>query len=66
MIATIWTVPIQVIKQRNYDLKAINPNAKDQADVRTPAGLLDLIEARGHEVAEALAALRALGHARER
>jgi type I restriction enzyme M protein len=43
-----------------YDLKAVNPNRKAIVDQRTPAELLDLIEARGREVADALAALRAL------
>ncbi|HEY8746009.1 MAG TPA: N-6 DNA methylase, partial [Chloroflexota bacterium] len=55
-----WTVPIEVIKQRNYDLKAVNPNARTDHDTRTPEELLDLIEAQGREVAAAIAALRAL------
>ncbi len=41
-----------------YDLKAVNPNAKVEEDKRTPAELLDFIEAKGREIAEALAALR--------
>ena len=41
-------------------LKAVNPNRKADVDRRTPAELLDLIEAKGREVAESLAALRAL------
>ena len=44
----------------NYDLKAVNPRAKSNEDTRTPEELLDLIEAKGREVAEALNALRAL------
>jgi type I restriction enzyme M protein len=43
---------------RNYDLKAVNPNAKRDQATRTPADLLDLIGAKGREVAAALAALR--------
>ncbi|MGH7378608.1 MAG: SAM-dependent DNA methyltransferase, partial [Candidatus Methylomirabilales bacterium] len=54
-----WTVTRQEIEAKNYDLKAVNPNAKSQQDTRTPEELLDLIEAKGREVAEALAALRA-------
>lgn len=54
-----WTVPRSEIEARNYDLKAVNPNAKSNEDKRTPEELLDLIEAKGREVAEALAALRA-------
>jgi type I restriction enzyme M protein len=41
-----------------YDLKAVNPNAKNDEDIRTPEELLDVIEAQGREVAEALATLR--------
>ena len=53
-----WTVTRADIEAKNYDLKAVNPNAKSNEDTRTPEELLDLIEAKGHEVAEALAALR--------
>jgi len=48
------------IEARNYDLKAVNPNARTQEDGRTPSDLFDLLEARGQEVADALARLRAL------
>jgi type I restriction enzyme M protein len=48
------------IDARGYDLKAVNPHAKRDEDIRTPEELLDFIEAKGKEVAEALAALRAL------
>ena len=50
----------QTIENAVYDLKAVNPNAKSVEDTRTPEELLDLIEAKGREVAEALSALRAL------
>ncbi len=53
-----WTVPRREIEARNFDLKAVNPNARRQEDTRTPQELLDLIEAKGREVAEALAVLR--------
>ena len=56
-----WTVTRPEIEAKNYDLKAVNPNAKGDADTRTPEELLDLIEARGREVAEALAKLRGSG-----
>lgn len=42
------------------DLRAVNPNARSQEDRRTPEELLDLIEAKGREVVEAVAALRGL------
>jgi hypothetical protein len=52
------------IEARNYDLKAVNPNAVHDEDTRTPAELLDAIEAHGREAAEALAALRKLTEAK--
>ncbi len=51
----------QAIEDAVYDLKAVNPNKKADVDTRTPAELLDLIEAKGREVTEALASLRAMG-----
>ena len=55
-----WTVPIEEIKANNYDLKAVNPNAPDTTDKRTPEELLQIIEDKGKEVAEAIATLRQL------
>ena len=49
----------QEIEAKNYDLKAVNPHAKSKEDTRTPKELLDLIAAKGQEVAEALKTLRA-------
>jgi type I restriction enzyme M protein len=48
----------QAIEDAVYDLKAVNPNAKTEEDTRTPEELLDFIEAKGREVADALSALR--------
>lgn len=48
----------EAIENAVYDLKAVNPNKQSDEDTRTPADLLDLIEAKGREVAAALAALR--------
>ena len=53
-----WTVTRQEIEAKTYDLKAVNPNAKSNEDTRTPEELLDLIEAKGREIAEALNGLR--------
>jgi type I restriction enzyme M protein len=39
-------------------LKAVNPNAKANEDLRKPEELLDLIEAKGREVQQALQKLR--------
>lgn len=46
------------IENAVYDLKAVNPHRKADIDSRTPDQLLDLIEAKGREIAEALAVLR--------
>ena len=53
-----WTVTRQEIEAKNYDLKAVNPHARPTEDSRTPEELLDLIEAKGREVSEALSLLR--------
>lgn len=46
------------IEDAVYDLKAVNPNKKPKIDTRTPQELLDIIETKGKEIAEALAILR--------
>ena len=48
------------IENAVYDLKAVNPNRKPEVDRRTPSELLDLVEAKGLQIAEALKKLRAL------
>jgi len=53
-----WTVTRKGIEDKGYDIKAVNPNKKDTNDTRTPEELLDIIEAKGKEVAEAVALLR--------
>lgn len=55
-----WTVTRKQIEEKNFDLKAVNPNAKADVDTRTPEELLDLIEEKGREVTEAIAELRKL------
>jgi type I restriction enzyme M protein len=42
-----WTVSRKEIEVRSYDLKAVNPNSKNNNDTRTPEELLDIIEAKG-------------------
>jgi type I restriction enzyme M protein len=53
-----WTVARAEIQARNFDLKAVNPNAKVEEDRRTPAELLDIIEAKQKEIATLVQALR--------
>jgi len=48
------------IEDTVYDLKAVNPHKKPVVDLRTPEELLEIIEASGKEVADALASLRSL------
>jgi len=50
----------QDIEYAAFDLKAVNPNAKDNEDKRTPEELLDFIEAKGGEVGEAFRLLRGI------
>jgi type I restriction enzyme M protein len=49
------------IEDAVYDLKAVNPHRKAVVDTRTPEELLDLIEAKGREIAEVIALLRGKG-----
>jgi len=53
-----WTVARVEIEARNFDLKAVNPNAKVEEDRRTPAEVLDIIEAKQKEIATLIQALR--------
>ncbi len=53
-----WTVSRETIETNGYDLKAINPNAKNEEDTRTPDELLDLIATKAREVETALGELR--------
>ena len=55
-----WTLTRDEIEARNFDLKAVNPNAKSTEDTRTPEELLDIIESKGREVDTAMATLRHL------
>jgi type I restriction enzyme M protein len=53
-----WSVSRAGIEAKSFDLKAVNPHAKNNVDTRTPEQPLDPIEEKGKEVAAALAALR--------
>jgi type I restriction enzyme M protein len=50
----------QGIEDAIYDLKAVNPQERKAGDTRTPLQLLEAIAAKGREVDDALARLRAL------
>ena len=46
------------IEEKNYDLKAVNPNRHEVVDTRTPEDLIEIIEQKGKEIQEALDLLR--------
>jgi type I restriction enzyme M protein len=48
------------IEDAIYDLKAVNPHKRPVMDKRTPAELIEIVAAKGKEVADALAALLSL------
>ena len=54
-----WTVDIEEVKRANYSVEAINPNAPDTGDRRTPEELLTIIEEAQNEIAQGVASLRA-------
>ncbi len=45
-----WSVPIEEIEKKNFDIKAVNPNRKDKGDKRTPEELLAIIESEAKEI----------------
>jgi type I restriction enzyme M protein len=53
-----WAISIEEIKDKNYDLKAINPNRKGLEDKRTPDELISIIEAQSEEIEKALQVLK--------
>ena len=55
-----WTVERAEIEERNFDLKAVNPNHKAVVDERTPAEIISSIEARAKELERALVELKGL------
>lgn len=48
----------KAIEDAVYDLKAVNPHRKPEVDERTPEELVEIILAKGREIADALAVLR--------
>jgi type I restriction enzyme M protein len=53
-----WRVPMEEIKAKNYDIKAVNPNRKGREDNRTPEELLSIIESQEEDIKKALMALK--------
>lgn len=59
------TAKAKAIEDAVYDLKAVNPNKKQEVDAREPEELVAVIEEKGRDIAEALARLKG-GGAEER
>ncbi len=55
------TAKAKAIEDAVYDLKAVNPNKKQDVDAREPEELVAVIEERGREIAAALARLKGGG-----
>lgn len=55
-----WTASVGALDPQTLDLSPKNPNRPDEADTRTPAEILDEIEALDAEAAEVLASVRSL------
>lgn len=56
-----WTVPIEEIEKKKFDIKAVNPNKKDESDKRTPEELLNIIESESNEISRVLTILKNKG-----
>ncbi len=56
-----WKVSIEEIEAKNFDLKAVNPNRKEQEDKRTPKDLIQIIEKESAEIAKVLKTLKDKG-----
>lgn len=55
-----WPVSVSDLDPATLDLSPKNPNRPDEADTRTPAEILDEIEALDAEAAEVLASIRGM------
>jgi type I restriction enzyme M protein len=55
-----WTVDIKDVNQESFDLSAKNPNAPEEAPLRSPEEILDEIEKLDAEAAEVLAGIRGM------
>ncbi len=55
-----WSVTAAELKGKNYDLKAVNPHAKNETDTRTPEDLYRIIEDKQKEITDAITRLRAM------
>lgn len=56
-----WLTSIEDIETKNYDLKAVNPNRRQEQDTRTPEELLSIIESQSNEIKNIISLLRKKG-----
>ena len=56
--ARSWTVSVDEIRERNYDLKAVNPHRKVTVDLRTPDELVAEIELHNVNLKKAVTEMR--------
>jgi type I restriction enzyme M protein len=54
-----WWVDVDQVRARNYDLKAVNPNARDTGERRAPEELFQAVEQAQAKIAAGLSELRA-------
>lgn len=54
-----WFIDIETIKNKNYDIKAVNPNIKEKV-TRKPEELINIIEESQKKIAEGLKKLKQL------
>jgi len=56
-----WKVLIEKIQEKNYDIKAVNPNRKIEEDTRTPEELISIIDSQNREIDNILSILKDKG-----
>ncbi|MCK4359751.1 MAG: N-6 DNA methylase [Candidatus Cloacimonetes bacterium] len=56
-----WKVSIEDIQEKNYDIKAVNPNRKIEEDTRTPEELISIIDFQGKEIVNVMEKLKNKG-----
>ena len=55
-----WIVPVEEIVERNYDLSAVNPNAKAAVEHRSPAAIAADIAGKEQRILEIMEEIQEL------
>jgi type I restriction enzyme M protein len=53
-----WKVSLEEIQEKNYDIKAVNPNRKIEEDTRSPEELISIIDTHGKEIIHVMEKLK--------